>query len=270
VDMGVKKKGRLVDGNEPNPMPYEHGIATYALGEATTFCKQLGQNIPRLEEVTQQAGQFIIDNQHTKTGGWEYGYSEDKPRGGDLSVTGWQIQALKACKHTGLDFRGLNSCIKKALDYVEECQVSGGGFSYVHSKPTTHAKNGYYSLTGAGMLCLQMWDKENSAAVRQGAAYITKNSKFEYNGPDCDLYAHYYEAQAMINRGGPDWKKYNDMFRDQLLNNQANDGSWKKPGGGKPVNGPASIYLTNTHYRTCLAILMLETYYRFLPGTGGK
>ncbi|MGB6223134.1 MAG: hypothetical protein WBG04_19045, partial [Haloferula sp.] len=42
VDMGVKKKGRLVDGNEPNPMPYEHGIATYALGEATTFCKQLG------------------------------------------------------------------------------------------------------------------------------------------------------------------------------------------------------------------------------------
>ena len=26
----------------------------------------------------------------------------------------------------------------------------------------------------------------------------------------------------------------------------------------------------NEHYRTCLCILLLEVYYRFLPGTGGE
>lgn len=34
---------------------------------------------------------------------------------------------------------------------------------------------------------------------------------------DCDLYAHYYEAQAMMNRGGEEWKHYNGMMRDEVL-----------------------------------------------------
>ena len=267
VDMGVKKKGRLVDGNEPNPMPYEHAIATYALGESTTFCKQLGLNIPKLEEITQQAGQYIIDNQHTQSGGWDYGYSEDSKRGGDLSVTAWQIQALKACKHTGLDFRNMKGAISKALDYVEDCQDGNGGFKYTPKK-NSHSPDGYYTLTGAGMLSFQMWEKENHASVRQGAKYADKNAKFKYNTPDADLYGHYYLAQAMIARGGPEWKKYNDMIRDELVNNQGPDGSWKKPGGGGKLNAVGAEFEGNVHYRNCLCILMLETYYRFLPGTG--
>ncbi|MFC7338827.1 prenyltransferase/squalene oxidase repeat-containing protein [Haloferula chungangensis] len=267
VNVGVKKKGRLVDGNEPNPMPYEHAIATYALGESTTFCKQLGLNIPKLEEITQQAGQYIIDNQHTKSGGWDYGYAEDGKRGGDLSVTAWQIQALKACKHTGLDFRNMSGSIKNALQYVEECQNRDGGFDYLPGRKS-HSPDGYSTLTGAGMLSFQMWEKENHAAVRQGAKYADKNAKFKYNEADCDLYGHYYLAQAMIARGGPEWKKYNDMIRDELLKNQGADGSWKKPGGGTKVNAVAAQFVNDAHYRNCLCILMLETYYRFLPGTG--
>ncbi|MEM9235331.1 MAG: prenyltransferase/squalene oxidase repeat-containing protein, partial [Verrucomicrobiota bacterium] len=269
VDLGVKKKGRLVDGNEPNPMPYEHAIATYALGESATFCRQLGLNIPKLDEITQKAGQYIIDNQHTKSGGWDYGYSEDSGRGGDLSVTAWQIQALKACKHTGLDFRNMKKCIRDALDYVDSCQASSGGFSYYPNRSESHAENGYFTLTGAGMLSFQMWDKESSAPVRKGAKYIAKESKFKYNGADCDLYGHYYEGQAMIARGGPAWKTYNDMFREELLSGQNDDGSWKTPGGGEKPHAVGALFMTDVHYRTCLAILMLEVYYRFLPGTGG-
>jgi hypothetical protein len=59
------------------------------------------------------------------------------------------------------------------------------------------------------------------------------------------------------------------MFRDQVLNNQNADGSWKAPGGGKKPNAVAALYTSNVHYRNCLNILMLEVYYRFLPGTGG-
>lgn len=266
VDLGMKQNGRLTTGADPNPQPYEHGIATYALGESTTFCKQLNINVPNLPEVTQKAGQFLIDNQH-KSGGWDYGFKEDSGRGGDLSVTAWQIQALKACKHTGLDFRNLKACIRKALDYVESCQKSDGGFGYTPNGGA-HAPNGYATLTGAGVLSLQMWDKGASGAVRKGAKYINKRSKFDYDTADADLYGHYYEAQAMINRGGNEWEEYNEMVRDELLGGQNDDGSWKKPGGGNKLNAVGARYESDVHYRTCLAILMLETYYRFLPATG--
>jgi hypothetical protein len=268
VNRGMAKDGVLSSSGEKNHLPYEHGIATYALAEAATFCKQLDINVPNLMEVTQKAGQYIISNQH-ESGGWDYGYLEKGPRGGDLSVVAWQIQALKACKHTGLDFKNMTKCIRNGLEYVEARQGSDGGFGYA-GKGDSHAPNGYHTLTGAGMLCLQMWGKESAGSVRSGGKYIEKKSKLEFNGEDCDLYGHYYEGQAMMNRGGEQWTKYNAMFRDQILNNQNPDGSWKAPGGGKKPNAVAALYASNVHYRNCLCILMLEVYYRFLPGTGGK
>jgi hypothetical protein len=265
VNHGMAKNGTLWSTGEKNHFPYEHAIAAYALGEAATFCKQLNINVPNLLDVTQKAGQFIIDNQN-KNGGWAYGYAQE---GGhtDLSVSAWQIQALKACKHTGLEFKDLSKTIRNALKYVEERQSSDGGFGYV-GKGDSHAPNGYLTLTGAGMLCLQMWDKGSSSPVRDGGKYIQKNSKFGYNTADCDLYGHYYEGQAMMNRGADYWKKYNAMFRDEVINNQNGDGSWKGVGGGQKINAVGATFTGNVHYRTCLCILMLEVYYRFLPGTG--
>ena len=76
----------------------------------------------------------------------------------------------------------------------------------------------------------------------------------------------------MINRGGDDWEFYNNLFRDQLLKNQNDDGTWKNVGGGEKVDAVGALYQGGspmaTHYRTCLAALMLEVYYRFLPATG--
>ena len=75
-----------------------------------------------------------------------------------------------------------------------------------------------------------------------------------------DSYYHYYNAQAMINHGGSTWKKYNKLFRDVLLKNQDEEGTWTHKHTGH----------SNLHMTTCLATLMLEVYYRFLPGTGQK
>lgn len=256
VDLGMKQNGRL-NTDPDNPMPYQHAIATYALGESATFAKQLGFHIPNLYEVTQKAGQYIIDNQN-KSGGWEYGYREESGRGGDLSVAAWQIQALKACKHTGLDFKGMSACMRRALNYVQAREQNHGGFAY--SGRTPAGNRSYFSLTGAGMLSLQMWDK--GAAARKGAGYIRKNSKLKWDDDEwSDLYCHYYESQAMMNRGGADWDFYNEMFRDEVLNAANDDGTFK------PTADRAHEQ-DNVHYRTCLCILMLEVYYRFLPGTG--
>ena len=79
-----------------------------------------------------------------------------------------------------------------------------------------------------------------------------------------NLYAHYYESQAMMQRSSSEWKRYNDMFRDQLLNNQNSDGSWGVP--------PGNPHVKDTLFSTCLCTLMMEVYYRFLStgGAGGR
>ena len=266
VNLGMKNNGRMASNFTENCWSYEHAIATYALAEAYTFCKHLDPEIPNLREVTATAGQFIIDNQHDK-GGWAYAYAR---KGGhaDVSVAGWQIQALRACSHTGINYRGMVPCVSKALKYLDSCQNANGGYGY--TSPNLDGRE-YFTLTGVGMLCNQMWGK-NPAEVRKGAQYVLQNTKFDYNTRFCDLYGHYYESQAMMQRGGEDWKQYNSLFRDQLLNNQDSDGSWKVPGGGaKDLRAVAGSYVGDKVYRTCLCTLMLEVYYRFLStGGGGK
>ena len=269
VDLGAKSGGKLTTNAAQKHWPYEHAIATYALAEASTFCKEGGLEVPQLFEITRNAGRLIIENQHEKSGGWDYSYDTRSPRGGDLSITAWQLQALKACQHTGLEFKGLTRAANRALDYVNKLHCQDGGFGYAAPNETPHAAS-YRTMTGGGVLSLQMWDKGALSSARKGAKYLREHSKFDYHTEFSDLYGHYYEAQAMINRGGPEWAHYNAMFRDQLLQNQKTDGSWPAPGGGKPIRAVAPQYTANSHYRTCLNTLMLEVYYRFLPGTHSR
>ena len=107
-----------------------------------------------------------------------------------------------------------------------------------------------------------MWDKGSSKAARSGIKYVDANSEFKWGDENSNLYYHYYNAQAMINHSGREWDAYNGRFRDALLKAQNSDGSWSQPG---MKHGPV-----NVHMATCLATLMLEVYYRFLPGTGAR
>ena len=262
VNIGARNNGVLSDSvNVLNQGCYEHPIATYALGEAATFCKELKIDIPNLLEVTEKAGQFIIDRQNDN-GGWAYKY-EVKGGHTDTSIVGWQLQALKACSHTNIKYKGLSSCIRKGLKYLSEMQnKEHGGFGY-NGPIQAYGNKGYFSLTGAAVLCHQMWGKGKSSEARNGLKYIKEYTKLDWNTEDSDLYAHYYESQAMMQAGGESWKMYNDLFRDQLLNNQNEDGGWKVP----PFN--AHGMKGNLVYQNTLCILMLEVYYRFLATGGG-
>lgn len=258
VNLGMKNNGRMASNFTENGWVYEHAIATYAIGEAATFCKDLKYDVPYLDEIAEKAGQFIIDNQNIN-GGWAYMYATTAAHT-DTSVVGWQLQALKACTHTNIKYKGMSTCVRKGLDYLASMQNKEGGYGYANPNATSD-KAPYFALTGVGVLCHQMWDKGNQSEARKGLKYIKDNTKFDWNGADSNLYAHYYESQAMMQSGGKDWEFYNGIFRDQVLNNQGPDGSWKPPGG--------KLYGDNPVYRTCLATLMLEVYYRFLNSSGG-
>tara|TARA_B100000927_G_scaffold267135_1_gene241071 strand:+ start:251 stop:1714 length:1464 start_codon:yes stop_codon:yes gene_type:complete len=257
VDNCQKNKGRMASNLQDKHWSYSHAIAAYALAEAYTFCSQLSINLPNLKESVQSSVQWIIDNQN-KSGGWEYSYDEAGDRGGDMSITAWQMQALKAGKHTGLEFRNMTRCIRDALKYCETCQAADGGFGY---QGTRALGDGHSTLVGAGTLCFQQHKGAANSNARKGIKYIDKKSQFNYEAGPCNLYEHYYSSQAAINNGGKSWVQYNEMFRDQLLKAQNNDGSWPAP----PQPGPAAR--NDSVYVTALATLMLEVYYRFLPGT---
>lgn len=254
VDLAKKNQGRLATGGaNSNPWVYEHGIATYALAEAYTFCNQLGINIPELAETTRKAGDMIVDGQGSD-GGWVYRFAGGG--GGDNSVGFWQIQALKACHHTGLWKDGdLDKASRLAREWLRKCQGDNGAIGYRNSASRSPG------LTGGGVLCLQLWEGSRSPEVRKGIDYISNNSDFDWNDNNSNLYYHYYNAQALINIGGKKWEEYNAKFRDALIAEQNSDGSWKR--GRKIPHGSV-----NDHMTTCLATMMLEVYYRFLPATG--
>jgi hypothetical protein len=252
VNNGMKQDGRLT--NKPaNSIQwvYDHGIATYALAESYTFCSKLNIKIPDLDKVVKKAGEIIMKGQ-APSGGWNYVYGQAPT--GDNSVGFWQIQALKACKHTGLwKDSEFDRHIRLALDWLEKVQGPDGAIGYRNDP------NRSPGLTGGGVLAFQMWGEGSSKEAKKGVDWIEKNAKFTWGGHDANLYYHYYMIQAMLNHGGKEWDKYNDMIRDPLIKAQNPDGSWTQNVGN---HGPINI-----HMATCLAALSLEAYYRFLPSS---
>jgi len=251
IDRAMKNRGRIFDDRK-GPWCYEHAIATYALCESYLFSRSFGYQVPNLKKVVQEAVQWIIDSQNT-VGSWDYRYGGGRRY--DTSITAWHLQALKAAKSIGLKLPKLEDTVSRGLQSLIDAQLPSGGIGYDPNRKD----EGNLPLTGAGVLCLQQHHGRRDFDARQGIGHIAKNSRFNFK-KNANFYEHYYVSQAAINEGGAFWKSYNKMFRDQMVANQNQDGSWPNPPGNKHSAG--------TVYNTALATLMLEVYYRYLPGTG--
>jgi hypothetical protein len=259
---GTEYQGRLSmtrDGwGEGNAGVYEHGIATYAMAEYYTMTKD-----ERFAELVKQAVTHVVQGQ-APDGGWQYRYA--KGPGSDTSVSGWQIQALKAAHLTGLGIPGVDEALDKAMLNLKRVQSENGNFGYRGPGDRQHP-----SLVGVGVLCTYFWKQDKDRSVRDGIEYMlnmTDKYPVKYKEETADLYAWYYNAQACLMFGGSAWSKWNRMFQDEIADNQSPDGSWppvstKAPGGEyqKKPDG------AGPYYRTCLCILMLEVFYRYMPIT---
>ncbi|MCF6314050.1 MAG: hypothetical protein L3J39_16505 [Verrucomicrobiales bacterium] len=252
MDRGLKNKGKLWNKNIPKGSAYTHGMATYGLAELYTMTKESGREIPRLESVLRKAAKVIVDGQDAR-GGWNYKYQ--KSATSDLSVGGWQFQALKALHNTGRDFPGVDKALDKGIKYIKATQDSQGAFKYNTKDP-----KGKKSMTAVGMLALQMWHQEDSNEGKKAMAY--NRSAFANLNVGSDFYTPYYATQVFFLHGGDAWKKYNGMFQKKLLAAQNKDGSWSKPNTSEHHGGADSQILA-----TCWATLTLEVYYRYLPTT---
>ncbi|MFN0078133.1 MAG: prenyltransferase/squalene oxidase repeat-containing protein [Prosthecobacter sp.] len=239
---------------------YEHGIATYALGEMYTLARLGSKSLPGMRESFEKGVKVIIENQ-TKVGAWAYGGPDqivyNKAGGADLSVVGWQFQALKAAKNTGLKIDGLHSAIGKMTDYLESTQTKDGGFGGANRD----AHYNQWSLSGVGILGLQTMAKGKTTPIKKGIKFLTEfltAEPLDWN-KNCNLYCWYYYTQTFFQAGGEDWKFYNQQFLPQILGAQQPDGAFKH---GRP-NWPAGD-AADEIYRQCLCTLQLEVYYRYL------
>ena len=226
---------------------YSHPIRTYALCEAFTMTK-----IPKLKEYAKRAAEIVVKGQN-ESGGWAYDYGKGPVAHTDLSVTGWNIQALKAAALTGISIDGLDEAMDKAIAYVKRCQDKAGKFAY------KEGTNGKGSLTGAGVLCLQIWKNAKSEEATKGLDWIIANQSLDWKA--VNVYEWYYHAQACfqatgVSGGAKYWRAWNKEFQQVVCGAQASDGHWPH---GKHYHGDTEIY------RTTMAILMLEVYYRYMP-----
>jgi hypothetical protein len=258
VELQKKNPNKLFSeattGNSP---VYEHGIATYALGEMYTLARMGSKSLPGMREAFESGVKTIIDNQQ-KSGSWVYdqttgNYSDSRE---DLSVAGWQFQALKAAKLTSLKIDGLHSALDKVEKYFEDKQTKDGGFG------TTNREGSYnqWNLSGVGILGLQTMGKGKSPEVKKGLKFAADLFKTEPpTWANAHLYDWYYYQQAFFQGGGEDWNTWNKQVLPIILSKQQPNGSWKSNGIG---HGAASG--GNDIYPTALCTLMLEVYYRYL------
>jgi hypothetical protein len=67
----------------------------------------------------------------------------------------------------------------------------------------------------------------------------------------------------MFHAGQSYWKKWNDVFSDELIKNQKPDGHWESPPALKGQKAEAGGY--DPYMNTAFCCLMLQVYYRYLP-----
>jgi hypothetical protein len=239
--------GLLVHRRGHGPM-YDHGISTLMLAEASGMVpERLGQPVRKALE---RAIRLILVAQEVRkpphqAGGWRYQPSSNDS---DLSVTAWQLLALRAAKDIGCDVPAEN--IDAAISYVKMCSPRDGrGFGYQPGNGATTV------LSGTGLLALQVCGQEDSAEVHRAAEFLAfRPLRFRENW---FFYGIYYTTIAMYKRGGDDWKNARPYLLQELLENQLPDGSWQN---GNPSEAPWGRI-----YCTAMAVLALSVEYGYLP-----
>ena len=231
------------------PSVYEHAIATYAMSEAYGMTRQ-----PDLKELMEKAAAVIVQGQ--QPGGlWNYEYKKDARW--DTSVSGWQIQALKAAIINGAEVPGMAEAFAKSADGLKQAQAPDTG-RFGYAQPG----QGNIGMTGVGALCLQIAGQLKQPQTRAGLLAL-RDTGCEWQRPaPWPMYTWYYVTQALYHDHGPAWDSWNRKVVREFTRNQNPDGSWASPAGSGYENeetkhGPV--------YSTTLALLTLEAPYRYAP-----
>lgn len=227
---------------------YSHGICTLMLAEVLGMTSEESSKPIRI--ALERAIELILIAQDVKkedrhAGGWRY---QPQSPDSDLSVTGWQLLALRAAKNVGCDIPA--EYIDRAVAYVKHCAVPGNeGFGYQPGDGSTAVR------AGTGILCLEICGEHHSPQALGAAEFLVRRPLMERD--QFFYYGVYYCTVGMFQIGGRQWEMLRDQMEPMVLALQFPDGRWEPRRGEETRAG--SIYSTS------MSVLALAVEYQYLP-----
>jgi hypothetical protein len=257
IDRGIryvlahqKANGMLVANTSHGPM-YCHGISTLMLAEVVgmtndaAMAEQCRGALARAIDLILKAQDVPSKRRDPRAeGGWRY---QPSSTDSDLSVSGWQVMALRAAKSAGCAVPA--ESIDRAVGYLKRCASKGGGFGY---QPGGEPNN---PRTGTGILALEICGEHLTAEAVAGAEYLVKHPPRW--GSQYFFYEVYYCPLGLFQVGDQYFNVYYPKLVEILLDHQDKDGSWLSGDGNDRSGGRV--------YCTSMAVLALAVEYRYLP-----
>ena len=249
-------------GGRDGSRMYGHGIVTLALTELLGMGADKVQD-GLLRERAQRGVSLILAAQRVKKhdprfiGGWRY-----SPDAGDadLSVTVWQLMALRSAKNAGLAVP--KEAIDAAVAYLRRSYVGPRPGAAVAGEPIAKGAFGYvpgqppqYAMAAAGLLAMQVCGLHEAPEVRAATEWLREVRPVWET--QWFFYGTYYFAQGMHKRGGEVAREAQEQVERALLAHQQPQGNWE--GADPAESGQGRTYCT------ALAILSLSVRYHYLP-----
>jgi len=244
---------------------YGHGIATLFLSEVSGTVDPERQK--RIDALLPKALRVILDTQQIPKeraedrGGWRY---EPTSNDSDISVTGWQLMALRSARLNGASVPA--SAIEEAIGFIDKCRSrdNDGGFWYTPPRlmpggahpfrdPWWSGGPSEPGRTGVALLCRELSGRHGDEVNRRAGEFILKSLQERgFAQWVHSQYAIYYCAQAMFQLGGASWEQFALAMYKHLLATQDQDGPWRTQDQGDV-------------YPTAMYVLALGVSYRQLP-----
>jgi hypothetical protein len=218
---------------------YAQGLATSALCEAYAM-----NGNPELQEAAQRAIDFICYAQHEE-GGWRYFPGQP----GDMTVTAWQLMALKSGQMAGLHVP--RESIRRATGFLSQLQEEDGAY-YGYLAPGKEP-----TPTAIGLLTRMYtgWSRGDDR-LQKGVDYVAA-----FRPSRTDMYFNYYATQLLHHFEGPHWDTWNEEMREYLIETQSQEGDERGSWYFSDRHGIQG----GRHYNTAMAVMILEVYYRYMP-----
>ncbi|MCB9831312.1 MAG: prenyltransferase [Planctomycetes bacterium] len=234
---------------------YSHAFASLFLAEIFGMTRR-----PDLQAKLQHAIDLTVQTQNQQ-GAWRYRpYAPDS----DMSIAVCQLMALRAARNIGIQVP--KGTIVKAYEYIQNSAYGvgsqRGAFKYQIDQPETRVS---FALTAAGLASLIHAGYYDDDMIKPGIRWlkqrISELRRYQHENYPTYFYwyGHYYAAQVMFIAGDESRDRelwdgfYWPRIRDELLQNQQPNGSWRNyPGPGDS-------------FSTAIACIILQIPYQYLP-----
>jgi hypothetical protein len=260
----------LINIADPKRDMYNHGLATFVLGQAHGMTRN-----DEINGVLDRALKLIAATQ-CRDGGWDY-QAKSQQMGHDLSLAVMQAKALRSAVDSGLEVP--QEVIDMAIRSVREHYTPHGASRNApedeqrrHRGQFTYQKGGgggTVAMAAAGVVCLQEFGQYDDWRIAKNVEIITAAVKqLKSSGANgqvpFDAYTLYYVGQALYQVGGDPWRECYPVLRDYLVasqlkasGNPLQDGRWHDGArvGGKP----------GELFGTAVACFILAIPNRYLP-----